>query len=444
MFTKKQIYRLIIPLIIEQILAVTVGMTATIMVSKAGEAAMSGVSLVDNLNILLINIFSSLATGGAVVSAQYLGHKENDKACKSANQLLLCSFLLSIVIMAISLAGNHFILRLIYGNIEKDIMDSAKIYFYITALSFPFLAIYNSCAALFRAMGNSKVSMYVSFIMNIVNIICSLILVYGFHMGVMGVSIPTLLARMVAAIIMMSLMRHKEYPIHIQKVLSIKPDIPMIKRILHIGVPNSLENSIFQIGKILVLSLVTEFGKSAIAANSVAGTIAGLELIPGAAIGLAMITIVGHCVGANDYKQAKSYTIRLMKMIYIIMAVLNLTVVIFRHPILSCFNNLSEETVKISLQIIIYHSIVASIIWPLSFSLPNTLRAANDVKFTMITSIVSMWVWRIGFSFVLAKTLGMGVFGVWVAMTIDWLFRAICFTIRFIRGKWEKHVIIGE
>jgi putative MATE family efflux protein len=441
MFTKKQLYALIIPLIVEQLLAVTVGLAATVMVSQAGEAAVSGVALVDALNILLINIFSSLATGGAVVTAQYLGHKERDKACNSANQLLFCAFILSVIIMVISLVGNHFILRMLYGNIEEDIMSNAIIYFYITAFSFPFLAIYNSCAALFRAMGNSKISMFVSVIMNVVNIIGNLILVNGFSMGVMGVSIPTLVSRMVAAVIMVILISRKDYPIHIQRLRSIRPNWIMIKKILHIGIPNSLENSIFQIGKILVLSLVTVFGESAITANAVGGTVAGIELIPGSAIGLAMITIVGQCVGAGDLEQAKSYTKKLIKLIYLIMIVLNLCVILLRHPILNSFH-LSQETYAMTLQIIIYHSICAATIWPLSFSLPNTLRASNDVKFTMITSIVSMWVWRIGFSFVLAKTLGLGVMGVWIAMTIDWLFRSICFSIRFLSGKWQKHACI--
>ncbi len=441
MFTNKQLYKLIVPLIIEQILAVTVGMVNIIMVARAGEVAVSGVSLVDTLNVLLITIFSSLATGGAVVAAQYIGHKESENACKSARQLLLISTLIAVIIMVISLIGNEFILRLIYGNIEAGVMQNARIYFYVTAFSFPFLAIYNSCAALFRVMGNSKVSMIASFIMNIINIIGSAVLVLGFHMGVMGVSIPALLARISAALIMLVLIRNKNNPIHIDNVFRFDFDLPMIKRILHIGIPNGLENSIFQIGKILVQGLTASFGTMALTANAVAANIAGFETIPGSAIGLAVITVVGQCVGAGEYQQAKKYTIKLMKLTYIIMIVLNIGILLFLNPILGLYN-LSADTAALAFRLIVYYSICCCIIWPVAFALPNAIRAANDVKYTMIVSIASMWMWRIGFSYVLADFMGLGVFGIWIAMTIDWLFRAVCFVIRFINGKWKLHSFI--
>ncbi|WFR55974.1 MATE family efflux transporter [Anaerocolumna sp. AGMB13025] len=441
MFTNKQLYKLIIPLIIEQILAVTVGMVDIIMVAKAGEVAVSGVSLVDTLNILLITIFSSLATGGAVVAAQYLGHKENENACLAARQLMLISTIIALFIMTISLIANYHILKLIYGNIDAEVMKNAKIYFYFTSLSFPFLAIYNSCAALFRVMGNSKISMFASLIMNIINMVGSATMVSVFHMGVMGVSIAALTARISAAMIMLFLIRNKNNPIHIDTILRLGFNLPMVKRILHIGVPNGLENSIFQIGKILVQGLTASFGTVAITANAVANNIAGLEIIPGSAIGLAMITVVGQCVGARDYDQAKKYAVKLLKLTYLIMIILNIVVILFRYPIVSIYN-LSPETTSLALQLIIYHSICSSIIWPGSFTLPNAIRAANDVKYTMVISIISMWVWRIGFSYILAKVIGLGVLGVWIAMTIDWLFRMICFTIRFISGKWKLHALI--
>jgi putative MATE family efflux protein len=442
MFSKKQLHRLIIPLIIEQILAVTVGMVDVMMVSRVGEAALSGVSLVDTLGVLLINIFSALATGGAVVSAQYLGRKEQDQACKSARQLLLSTTLLSLVIMIVSLIGNRIILRGIYGSIDIGVMNNARTYFYITALSYPFLAVYNSCAALFRAMGNSKISMKVSITMNLINVVGNALLLFVFHMGVAGVATATLVSRVVAAIIMLVLIRSKQNPIYINNLLRLGFDLVMVKRILRIGVPNGLENSMFQIGKILVQGLIASFGTVAISANAVAGTLAGLEVIPGSAIGLAMITVVGQCVGAGDTEQAKHYTIKLMKLCYVIMFFLNIGVVLLRNPIIGLFN-LSPESSHIALQLMVYHSIACAFIWPSSFTLPNSLRAANDVKFTMITSIVSMWVWRIAFSFILGKVFGLGVLGVWIAMTIDWFFRSCCFILRFLRGKWKANAYLN-
>ncbi len=442
MFTKKQLYKLIIPLIIEQLLAVAVGMADTMMVSYAGEAAMSGVSLVDTLNILIINIFAALATGGAVVASQFLGHKDEKEACKSGSQLLLATGAISIILMGISLIGNYGILHMIYGSIDQKIMDNARIYFYITALSFPFIAIYNSCAALCRAMGNSKVSMKVSLLMNLINIIGNAIFVYGFNMAAEGVAIPTLISRFVAAIVMIIVISNKKHVIHIDHIFKIRYDWKMIKRILRIGIPSGLENSMFQIGKILVQGLIASFGITAISANAVASNLANFQSITGSAIGLAMITVIGQCVGANNFKEAKMYTKKLMKATYIAMFFLNIGFIIAATPMLQIYN-LSSETLNVAYKLVVYHAVCGIIFWPPSFTLPNALRAANDVKFTMLTSICSMWLWRISFSYILGRYMGLGVYGVWIAMTIDWVFRGICFEWRFLSGKW-KHQAFSD
>ncbi|MDF2472373.1 MAG: family efflux transporter [Anaerocolumna sp.] len=438
MFSKQQLYKLIVPLIIEQIFAVTVGMADVIMVARVGEAAVSGVALVDTLNILLINIFSALATGGAVVAAQYLGQKDEKNASKSAGQLLLSAGAIAIVITLISLVGNKIILRQIYGSIDANVMQDASLYFYFTALSFPFLAIYNSGAALFRAMGNSKISMMVSLIMNIINVVGNAIMIFGFHAGVEGVAIPTLISRVVAAVTIIALLHNKELPIHIKHLLHIGFHWIMIKRILRIGIPNSLENSMFQVGKILVQGLIASYGTAAISANAISNNIASIGNIPGAAIGLSMITVVGQCVGANDYHQAKQYTIKLMRLSYIIMFFLNVLIIFLAKPMIGLYG-LSELTSSTALQIVIYHSIACVIFWPASFTLPSALRASNDVKYTMVTAIASMWLCRIGLSYVFGSLLGFGVVGVWFAMFTDWIFRGISFTWRFFSGKWKQH-----
>ncbi|QTL99942.1 MATE family efflux transporter [Iocasia frigidifontis] len=442
MFSDKDLKWLIIPLVIEQFLAVTVGMADIIMISGAGEIAVSGVSLVDTINILLINIFAALATGGAVISAQYLGKKDRKTACISANQLLLVSGTISIGIMFFALIGNKIILNVIFGQVDSAIMKNAQIYFFLSSLSYPFLSVYNSSAALFRAMGNSRISMFTSLCMNIINIFGNAILIYGFGMGVEGVGIATLISRIVAAIIMLVLIRIPTYDIYIES-FCLKFDFQIIKQILQIGIPNSLENSMFQVGKILVMSLVASFGTVAIAANAVSNTIAGFAVIPGMATGLSLITIIGQCVGANDYKQAVYYTKKIMKITFAALAIINCFIIIFVPAIVSIYK-LSDETTNLTIQIIRYYSICCIFIWPLSFTLPNTLRAANDVKFTMIIAIISMWTWRIGFSYILGNTFGLGVFGIWVAMTIDWLFRGICLTGRFFKGTWKDKEIISR
>ncbi|TCT16095.1 putative MATE family efflux protein [Natranaerovirga pectinivora] len=437
MFSNRDLKRLIIPLIIEQILAVAVGMADIIMIGRAGESAISGVSLVNTINALLINIFAALATGGAVIAAQYIGKKDSEQARVSANQLLLISGILSLSIMGIVLIGNSVILRTIFGNVESSILENAQIYFLLSALSYPFLGLYNSCAGLFRAMGNSRVSMLTSLCMNIINVILNAVFVFGFGMGVAGVGLATLISRIFASVIMVVLIRIPRQEIYIEKKFSFKFNPDMIKKILRIGIPSGLENSSFQIGKILVLSLVASFGTSSIAANAVSGTVASFAVLPGVATGLALLTIVGQCVGAGNYEQAIYYTKKVMLYAFLGLAIVNAFIIIFAPAILSIYS-LTEETASIAQKIIVYHSICCIIIWPLSFSLPNALRAASDVKYTMIVSTISMWTFRIGFSYVLGRYMGIGVFGIWVAMTIDWLFRSTCFTIRFLNGKWKE------
>ena len=437
MFSKKDLMKLIIPLIIEQLLAVTVGMADSMMVARVGEAAVSGVSLVDTVNVLLIGLFGAMATGGAVVSAQYLGQKNESAACKAGEQLLMAILSLSLILLAVALLFGNRVLILLFGNVSGDVMDNAKTYLFYSALSFPFIAIYNACAALFRSMGNSKVSMIISFIMNMINIVFNAILIFGFGIGVAGAAIATLISRTFAAVVMYVLLKNKKHIIHLEPLRTFRLNISMIKRILRIGIPNGLENSAFQIGKILVQGIIAGLGTSAITANAIAGTVGGLGVLPGSAVGLALITVVGRCIGASEYDAVKHYTFRLMRFAYICMAIINL-ILIFSIPLILNLYGVTEQTAKIATELMIYHCILATLIWPLSFTLPNALRAANDVKFTMWISMISMWVWRIGFSYVLAILFDLGVLGVWIAMTIDWLFRSIFFVVRFMKEKYRS------
>ncbi len=435
LFTNKDIRKLIIPLIIEQFLTVLVGMADTIMVSQAGEAAISAVSLVDTVNVLLINVFTALANGGAVVAGQFLGHKNRNESCKVANQLLIFASIFSTVVMVFLIGLHNLILHGAFGDISEDVMDSAKIYLLITALSIPFIAIYNAGAALFRAMGNSKITMVVTLIMNAINVIGNAILIFGLRMGVAGVAIPTTVSRIIAAMIIIALLFNEKRDITLKGFFKCKLELSVVKKILYIGVPNGLENSMFQFGKIVVLSLVATFGTSAIAANAVGNTIAMFQIIPGIAIGMAMVSVTAQCVGAQDYEQVKYYNKKLIKIAYGAMLLINAIVVAILPLILKLYN-LGTEAAEITQWIIIFHAICACLIWPLSFCIPNTLRAANDVKFCMVVSIISMWVVRIAPSYVLAGNLGLGVKGVWIGMILDWCVRSIFFVIHYKREKW--------
>lgn len=440
MFSKKELRRLIIPLIFEQFLAVTVGMADSLMVSRVGEAAVSGVSLVDSINVLLIGLFAALATGGAVVVAQFIGQKNEINARKSAEQLIIITMIISVVTMLITIILNGFILRILFGKVEIDVMNYAKTYLFYSALSFPFIALYNACAAVFRSMGDSRTPLYTSILMNGLNIIGNGILIFGFGLGVAGAAISTLIARIVAGAFLNLLLRDRKRMIYIESWRTFELNPVIIQKILRIGIPNGLENSVFHVGKIIVQGIVAGLGTAAITANVVSASIGGFGTIPGVAISLALITVVGTSMGSHDFDGVKEYTNKLLKIAHLSMFFVNL-IIFLTLPITLKMYNLSPETGKIAYQIITYHCILSVLFWPQGFALPNALRAANDVKFTMIVSLFSMWLFRIGFSYILAINLNMGVMGVWVAMTIDWLFRGTCFIIRFKQEKYRKVII---
>jgi putative MATE family efflux protein len=285
-------------------------------------------------------------------------------------------------------------------------------------------------------MGNSKITMITSIIMNAINVIGNAILIYGFNMGVEGVAIPTLLSRAVAAVIIVALLRDKDLLIHISKPFTYKINKRMVKKILRIGIPNGVENSMFQLGKIMLLSLVAAFGTASITANAVGNAVSAFEILPAASIGLALVTVVSQCVGAGDYEQVRYYTKKLLKYAYMASICINVVIILLTPLILKIYN-LSPQTTEMAKQVIIFHGVNVCLIWPLSFTLPNTLRAANDVRYTMVVGVVSMWTFRLGFGYLFAKVMNMGMFGVWVAMIVDWIFRSTMFIIRYKGSKWQ-------
>ena len=427
LFTQKELLVLTGPLLVEQLLEVTVGMADTMMVSRCGEAAISGVSLVDMINNLIIVLFAALATGGAVVVSQFLGAKEQKDANESAGQLILLSGVFGLAVGAFCFIFARPMIRLCYGAIDADVLDASVLYLKIIALSYPFLALYNGGAALFRSMGDSKISMQISLLMNIINIVGNAVCIFGLKMGVDGVAWPSVVSRVVAAFLILRRCYQKNHALTVPKTTRL--DGRMAKRILGIGIPSAFENSLFEAGRILVVSMISTFGTVQIAANAVG-------VIPGKAISLAMITVVGRCVGARDDEQAIYYTRKLTLWAYIAMALSNGAILIFLPKLIGIYA-LSGETMVLSELLVQIHAACAILLWSPSFVLPNALRAANDVKFTMVVSILSMAVWRLGFSYLLCSRLGWGAVGVWIAMVIDWICRVTCFALRFGSGAWK-------
>lgn len=438
MFSKQDLRKLIFPLVVEQILSMLVGMVDTVMVSYAGETAISGVALVDMLNYLFITVFAAIATGGAVIVSQYLGDRQEKQANLAASQLYTISLLISGVIAAVCLVAHKQILNLLYGSVEADVMAASVTYFSITALSFPFLGIYNAAAALFRSMKKTDVTMYVSFLMNIINVIGNATGIFVLKAGVAGVAVPTLIARATAAILMTALALNAGNPVSIRPRDVFSWHSGMIRRIMKIAIPNGIENGLFALGKVLVVSIISLFGTVQIAANGIANSIDMISIVVVNAMNLAIVTVIGQCVGAREYDQAQYYTGKMMGISYFFTTALGILVCICL-PLIRYFYDVSAETWRYTCILVVMHNALAAALHPTSFNLSNTLRAAGDVKYTMYAGIASMIVFRLGSAVLFAIVLNLGVIGVWIAMGSDWLARSVAFWLRYRSGKWKAY-----
>ena len=442
----RELVKMILPLVAEQFLIIFVGLVDTAMVSYLSEAAVSGVSLVDMINQLIIQVLAALATGGAVIASQYIGHKEQARACEAANQLLLLIILIALGIMALFLVFRRPFLKLLFGQIEDNVMAEALTYLKISAVSYPFIALYSGGTALFRSMKKTNMTLILSLLMNMVNIVCNYIFMFVLGLGVAGAALGSLAGRGLAGIAAVLLLLNPVREVHLvhpkkQNSSFRLLDLQMAKRILYIGIPNGLENGMFQLGKILVVSVISAFGTVQIAANAVANNLDAFGVIPGFAFGLAMITIVGQCVGAGDYAQAEYFARKLNRMAGLVMFLYNVCLLILLPQLLNLYV-LSDETRQLASTLVTIHFIFSMFLWVPAFNKPNALRAANDVKFTMTISIVSMWAFRVFFGIVLGKWMGMGVLGIWIAMLMDWAFRALMFALRFRSKKWQRVKLI--
>ena len=441
LYSNKALLALFIPLLIEYALEFFVGLADSIMVASLGEAAISGVSLVDFLVQLLIFSFSALATGGAVVAGQYLGDKQIEKAQNSATQLVWFSAILSTILMLAVVFLRHFLIGLLFGQIEADVWTNADMYLYIVALSIPFIAIYNAGAAIFRTTNNASLPMQILLICDVLNVVGNAICIYYLGWDVRGVAIPTVIARVLSAVLIMYFAVDDDYKLHIKKTFKHKFDFHILKKVLKVGIPYGVENGLFQLGRILVLSLVSTFGTMAIAANSVGYAIGIFSVLPGFAINLGLTAVISNCVGANDYEQARYYNKKCLIIVVISHILINL-LIFAGLPLILGIYNLSAQTASMTTEMVIWHGIFAIIIWPISFTLPATFRGAGDSKSVMYISLAVVFTCRIALSYVIADWMGIGVFGTWIAMFIDWYVRAGIYVYRYFSDKWTEYRVV--
>ena len=441
MFTNQDLKNMIVPLFFEQLLVMLVGIMDTFIVSYVGEAAVSGVSLVNSFNTIFIYLFTALASGGAVVISQYIGNKDQKNSVRSSSQLLMFSTVFSIVLSCIVLMFHHTILSALFGKVEMDVMDACITYIVISALSYPFIAIYNAGASLFRSMGKTKTTMYVSLASNIINVIGNCIGVFVLHAGVAGVAIPSLIARAFSAIVITNLCFRNDQTTYYTKKDLFAFDTDILRRVLSIAVPNGIENGIFQFVKVALSSVVALFGTYQIAANGVAQSIWSLAALMGVTLGPVYITVIGQCMGSGNQEQAKYYFKKLNKLAIVLSIVWNL-IVLALTPLFMHFYQLPSETLHLIFYLVVIHNVFNAIVFPISGPLSNGLRAAGDVKFTTIVSIASALLARFVFSIIFAIYLNMGVIGIAFAMCLDWTIRAVIFYYRYRSLKWLEFKVI--
>lgn len=441
LFNKNQIRALLVPLVIEQVLTGLMGVADTLMVSSVGEAAVSGVSLVDAVNLLVVYFFSALAAGGTIVCAQYIGRNDEDDSRRAAQQVMLASLVLSLAMSVLLILLRRPLLRLIFGRVETAVMNAALTYLFITALSYPFLALYTSGAALSRATGDSKSPMLIAAAADILNIIGNAVLIFVCGMGVMGAALATLASRICSAAVMLHIQR-RPGPVSLQGIRSARPDISMIRRILRVGLPSAVENGMFQLGRLVVQSTVSVLGTTAIAAQAVVFTLESFGSMPALAIGVGLITVAGQCIGRGETEQARQYTRAFIR--YATWMVLATGVLLsVSVPFIVRLTALSAEGARLVCQLIWFSSTLKLLIWPRAFTLPNGLRAAGDVSYAMWVSTISMWVFRVALSWILCRHTAVGLWGVWIGWCTDWLVRNICFSLRFRGDRWLDHSVIG-
>ena len=437
MYSNKDLRSLLLPLIAEQILTAMMGIADTLMVSNVGAAALSGVSLVDAVNNLIIMVFSAMAAGGTIVCAQYLGRGDRDDACNAAGQVLLSCTVIALVPAVICTVAARPILGLIYRSIDVDVMAAASRYFLISALSYPFLAMQQSAAALFRASGESKTPMKVSIVANAVNVAGNAILIFGFGLGVTGAALATLASRMISGITLLLLLRKPTQKLQVTDYHKLRPQWKVIRLILRIGIPTGLENGLFQFGKLVVAGTVSTLGTAAISAHAMVQMVEGIHGYPSQAIGIGLTTVAGTCMGAGRVDEAKKYNRKLCYLSWLAMLIMALLIGPLLGPIAD-IAALEAESRTLFINIMIVALICKLFLWVPSFTLPNTMRAAGDVKFCAAVSGVSMWVFRAGFTFFLCRYTPIGLYGVWLGWFIDWVCRDVFYISRYISGKWSK------
>lgn len=440
LFSKRDIQLLIRPVILETLLSYLIGLADSLMVSSAGDAAVSAVSLVDSISVLFINIFFALGAGGAVVCGQFLGSGNGKTARKAAEQMMVLMFVISVVCSSVLLVFQRQLIDLLFGSAEKAILDNCNVYYGIVMYSIPFIALYNGGAALFRTMGDSSTPLRISLVMNGINVAGNAVLIYIFKMGVAGAAYPTLFSRFVAMAVILVFLLRREFKLNLRNLIHYRPNGILLKNIVSIGVPNGVENGMFQFGKIILLSLVSTLSTAQITANAIGNVTAAFHCVVGVAVNSAVTAVVSRCAGAHDFKQARCYMKYLVRYVYLVQGLVEI-VVFLTIPLIVRLYGATGETARYTVIVMLIHAISAMLIWPLAFMYNTGMRAAGDSRYAMIISSMTMWVFRVAGAYILIKGFGCDLVAVWVMWIVDWIARIAFFIPRYRGHAWETKTI---
>lgn len=441
LFSTKAMWTLLIPIMLEQLLNSFMGMADTMMVSRVGADAVSAVSLVDSVNILVIQVFSALAAGATIICSQYIGHKNDDKSNEAARQVTITVLAISLTITILCLAFCKPLLSSVFGQVTSGVMSCSVTYFTITAISFPFIALFNAGAAFFRAGGESKFPMKVSVISNFLNIAGNAILIFLFHLGVLGAALSTLMSRMFCMLVVFYYLRKPRQIIVLKDYLKFRPNTKLILKILAVGIPSGVENGMFQFGKLAIQSSVSTLGTTAIAAQALTIIFENVNGVGGMGMGIGLMTIVGHCIGAGEKQQAKYYIAKVTGYAWLVELASCLFVYAISKPVIY-LSGLAPESAALCFNMIGWITLIKPIVWTFSFIPAYGLRAAGDVKFSMIVSTLTMWFCRVALAVCLIRFMGFGPIAVWIGMFSDWTLRSIIFITRYLSGRWMDKKLV--
>lgn len=440
-YSNKDLIKLIWPLILEQFLTLAVGLADSMMVAQVGDAAVSGVSLVDSISVLMVYIFSAMGAGGIAVCGQYLGRANKETSKKAGHHLVVMMFVVSATLTLLLYLFSSVILKNLFGKIDADVMSATSTYYMIVMASVPAIALYNAGAALFRAMGLTRITLRTSMLMNAINVAGNAFMIFGLHCGVEGVAVPTIVSRWIAAVLILGLLLNKKYLLNLRGFSKFKPEKLIMKNIISLGIPSGVENGMFQLGKIILFSFISTLGTASITANAIGSVLAGIHCIPGQGINLAMATVVSKCIGAGDFDKAKYYFRKLMIWVLIMTAVW-VGIILLCTPMILRIYDVSPEATHLAYIVSTMHGVSSIFLWVLAFVTPAFLRSTGDATYTMVVSTITMWIGRVLLGIILGKYFGLGIIGVWIAHTIiDWIIRTIFFLTRYKNGKWMTKAI---